>query len=90
MPPAALHGNGYSKAANVAKVASIGVLWLSSLVAAVWAVSADRQSLFDCGEARDQTLADHEQRLRLTERQLTEIRADVKWIRHALESHDGR
>ena len=68
-------------------MAAVGVLvtWSLTLIGAVWAASADRASIADRLEANSHRITDHEQRLRVLEQQLTQVSADVKWIRQTLE-----
>ena len=56
--------------------------WLSGLVHATWTASADRTRMVLSIEANDETLADHEVRMRKVEN----MAADVRWIRARMES----
>ena len=64
------------------------VTWSLTLIGGVWAVATDRQSLTLRSELNAVQLDDHEQRLRVIEQQLHQIRTDVRWIRHHLETND--
>jgi len=65
--------------------AAVLVTWSLTIIGAVWAASADRAAIGSRLESNTARLADHENRLRLLERQSAEIAADVKWIRKTLE-----
>ena len=64
------------------------VTWSLTLIGGVWAVATDRQSLTLRSELNAVQLDDHEQRLRVIEQQLHQIRTDVRWIRRYLETND--
>ncbi len=61
------------------------VTWSLTVIGAVWAASAERADVRHELRAQQSTLADHEARLRVLEKQTGEIAADVRWIRQTLE-----
>ena len=64
------------------------VTWSLTVLGGVWAVATDRQVLTIRSEVHASQLDDHEQRLRVIEQQLHQIRTDVRWIRRHLETND--
>ncbi|MEX2670922.1 MAG: hypothetical protein WD294_02305 [Phycisphaeraceae bacterium] len=65
----------------------IGVLitWTVFSLTTVWAVASDWSTQADKVTGMQGTIADHEQRLRIVEQQITEIATDVRWVREHLE-----
>ena len=66
-------------------IASLVVAWSVTVIGAVWAASANQASVAGQVQANTRSTADHEARLRVLERQIAEIAADVRWIRQTLE-----
>lgn len=61
------------------------VTWSLTVIGAVWAASAERADVRHELRAQQSALSDHEARLRVLEKQTSEIAADVRWIRQTLE-----
>jgi hypothetical protein len=61
------------------------VTWSLTVIGAVWATSAERADVRHDLREQKSALIDHEARLRVLEKQTSEIAADVRWIRQTLE-----
>ena len=68
------------------RTAAVLATWSLTVIAAVWAASADRTTtVSELGGHRRQ-ITDHETRLRSVERHVSEIARDVQWIRRTMEA----
>jgi len=78
------NGNGTRKRWLVSTaIALVGAA--AVVLGSVWALSADRAGETKDVETNTRAIADHENRLRSMETQITEIRTDVRWIRQTME-----
>ena len=64
-------------------IAMVAGTW--TILGVVWAASNDRARVMKSQQHNCQMLADHEIRIRQTEKILPAIRSDVSWIRETME-----
>ncbi len=61
---------------------AIAVVWACTFVGGVWMASADWSAV----KTQASRIDDHEARLRQIENQLSNVAADVRWIRQSMEA----
>ena len=71
-------------------VAAPIVTIILAVFSALWVASVATSDLKRSIETTEARVADHEQRVRLVERDLTKIGTDLRWIRAAMEKRGGK
>ena len=77
-PPPRING-------KLLNVVAILVVWVLTVMGAVWATATDRTTVRQALEVQAATVRDHETRLRAIEGKLGAVAADCRWIRETLE-----
>jgi hypothetical protein len=76
-------------AKHVGTVAAGSGALLLAVLGGIWGASANQANTQRAIEANQVRLADHEDRLRVIERDVSQTATDVGWIRKTLERQNG-